>query len=1116
MQKSLKTGFKISELNEKRTKLTNTAKTLFATPGDSELKTAFTHAVNDFIDSILTYTEDLLAQLDRDFSAAMRPKPFSSSCSPGVGSSTEDWGGGGEQSEMDYTFLAADNEILNDELASRDEMIQRLTEHIGALERSNKERIQDVHRLTQDNLLLLEQKVGALGQEEEGNKVCELLRAEAAIVAQNNKELLKTIEAMKAEEARLERLLAAQEEQRTALEEQCDRVYSATQKLCFEQQQHVQNDEHDTNSNALSRRKSRRQRKVMSMCADDVVSESTRMGSPSAVVNVSLSRRGYDGCDSSTKRLVALLGSVVPGFESEWGKLSKEKISVVDRAVRSLAKSGGNDNMVSSQRAIRDIPEAIWDWERAGYVSELQRKIAHRKISLSTREAARRNELANIASELGARIAKLVGALSLVLSSQHANTAGAGSGYESQSLGSRRRKTMSDAGDIGEASTAVLDPKNAYFAREEIDSDFTIIRGVISDLISHVREYTKDSDSNDGSNGSSDNSDTTDEKAAKRASAPKLGRVYDQLENEIRCVCVKGTADSAAVAVAARSWEGRMGACAQLARALERDGASATACASRIFAIVSAGYRCFKNFASDPYRFMLWELSTTALRLARVLFRVSNCYETARQIAATPAPQKASADTPDTGLWDELLSERRGSDDDDSGVTLNRLVEAMTPVNPIRHKHDVGVVCGALGMLRRYTHPGVLLGKLIERYNVPGSALSAKHRDQVQQNVLCVLRTWTTSFAAVDDLDAVGAVQVLLRFLEGLPQEAAVPAALTHPATAAVANVQQLRREVRHALSQHNRWGRAQAAPHARIPIFREINSPLELITMSNPIIVAEQLTLATHAKMAAMRASDLSYLITNNINNNNTTNNNNNNDNISDTEDKTRDKRIGKKEEKDKVRRNVTVMMEEGMDVCNGGGGMVERLEQVRQLVGIATLVGGSADQRAMVLNRLAKMMVRLHELRNFNDLMCVYMGFKSACVGQLERTMRAVSPETTAALSRFDRLFSDEKCREYRKEVERAVGDGKPFIPALEVVRRDLVALGDRMGGAVSVDGCEEFWECVAPVVKCQSRQYTIVVVEPLCSAVDELPTCTDAALFSLSSAYEPRKHVGYLGKK
>lgn len=1112
MQKSHRTVFKISELNEKRTKLTNTAKTLFATPGDSELKTAFTHAVNDFIDSILTYTEDLLAQLDRDISAAMRPKPFSSSCSPGVDSSTEDWGGGGEQSEMDYTFLAADNEILNDELASRDEMIQRLTEHIGALERSNKERIQDVHRLTQDNLLLLEQKIDALGQEEEGNKVCELLRAEAAIVAQNNKELLKTIEAMKAEEARLERLLAAQEEQRTALEEQCDRVYSATQKLCFEQQ-HVQGDEHNSNSNTLSRRKSRRQRKVMSMCADDVVSESTRMGSPSAIVNVSLSRRGNDGCDSSTKRLVALLGSVVPGFESEWGKLSKEKISVVDRAVRSLAKSGGNDNVVSSQRAIRDIPEAIWDWERAGYVSELQRKLAYRKITLSTREAARRNELVNIASELGARIAKLVGALSLVLSSQCANPAGAGSSYESQSLGSRRRKTMSDARDIGDASTAVLDPKNVYFAREEIDSDFTIIRGVISDLISHVREYTKDSDSNDSGGGNSDNNDVTDEKAAKRASAPKLGRVYDQLENEIRCVCVKGTADSAVVAVAARSWEGRMGACAQLARGLERDGTSATACASRIFAIVSAGYRCFKNFASDPYRFMLWELSTTALRLARVLFRVSNCYETARQIAATPAPQKASANTPDTGLWDELLSERRGSEDDDSGVTLNRLVEAMTPVNPIRHKHDVGVVCGALGMLRRYTHPGVLLGKLIERYNVPGSALSAKHRDQVQQNVLCVLRTWATSFAAVDDLDAVGAVQVLLRFLEGLPQETAVPAALTHPATAAVANVQQLRREVRHALSQHNRYDRAQAAPHARIPIFREINSPLELITMSNPIIVAEQLTLATHAKMAVIRASDLSYLITTNIANNT---NSNNNINISDMEDKMRDKSTGKKEERDKVKRNVAMMMEEGMDVCNGISGMIERLEQVRQLVGIATLVGGSADQRAMMLNRLAKMMVRLHELRNFNDLMCVYMGFKSACVGQLERTMRAVSPETTAALSRFDRLFSEEKCREYRKEVERAVGDGKPFIPALEVVRRDLVALGDRMGGAVSVDCCEEFWECVAPVVKCQSRQYTIVVVEPLCSAVDELPTCTDAALFSLSSAYEPRKHVGYLGKK
>ena len=1097
--KGYKAGFKLSEFNERRLRFIKAAKALFKKPGDEELKTEFSQADKELIDYVLTYTEELLAQIDVGDTMGRPKRSFCSS--GGSASCGED---GGDASEMEYSILAADNETLNDELASREETISRLTERISALEQLNKEQCQVVEQLSRENAMLLERRIDAFAGDSKSaaDELVAQLRSEAAVVAKSNAELTKTLEAMKAEEVRLGLLLKAEEAQRAELERECDRIYEASQQLCAAQIQQQNGKSGGGSGNGInsaldkkSRRKSRRQCRGMSFAVDGLTAASSpqQQQQPSRAV-----------MSSTTEKLIELLCSIVPGFSESWAQLSKDDVRVVDKAVRSLGKSGisgggGNSNNNSSSsrgdsssgnsrgdepfsyaalvtgKALRAWPDAVWAWERAVYAAELGRKLAfHRKPPLTLRESTRRGELVSVAAELGARLGKAVGSMLLALSSKRALP--------------HRRMTVCGSGpdieyfeSVGENNNSGVNDLKAYFAAEEIDNELIGVRTALMTLITRVRELAKETD-------------------VAGPEKPKVERVYDQIENDIRCLGVKGTPDANIIAQASGD-SVALGVRAQLVRSLDEDSASANICASRIFAIVSAGYKYTRSYngggGGGPYGAMLWELSTTALRLAKVLSRISNCYETAVRIRVAATTVKPTLPPQETAATATATTSS-----DNAFISVRQLVETLTPESSSRSKkqHSNNAVASALSMLHTYTTPSTLLACLIERYNNSNNSAGSnnnnnnnKHKAQVQQGVLGVLRTWVSVFGGVDDIAEAGVSDALIHFLESVPPDAPVPApdtftsqAFTVPGTA-----QQLRRDVRHGLELRRRRAKALAVPRPRIPLCCEHRSPLELVFMADPTAVAEQLTLVTHTRVAAVRIGELAASAMST-------------------------KAVACACAWARPEAQAAV-------VRSGAGAFAERSALLEQLVGIVALAHGGVEQRAVMLGRLVHVMMHLQKLHNYNDLMCLYAGFRSAPVMQLARTAALMSQEALRGLAVLDRLFApDGDYKAYRRELEKvaaAADPAEPFIPAFAVVARDVAALNERYPdppahGLVSLARCSAFLGCVAPILKCQSRSYRFIVSDPLYSALAELPACTEATLFSLSSLYEPRRHVGFTG--
>ncbi|KAH3743344.1 Ras guanine nucleotide exchange factor [Pelomyxa schiedti] len=413
------------------------------------------------------------------------------------------------------------------------------------------------------------------------------------------------------------------------------------------------------------------------------------------------------------------------------------------------------------------------------------------------------------------------------------------------------------------------------------------------------------------------------------------------------------------------------------------------------------------------------------------------------------ALQMVSSEVPTSvSPWQEKVLPVPDSNGTLRAGTLNNIVSYLTS----DEFYNTKLLKSCITTYQSFCTPYELLDKLRQRYQIPEGALQPAKATAIQLKVGVVIKYWIEN--QFQDFDK-RTISMLNEFIELLKRDGH-----TRLATSLQSELAKKEEEAKV----------QQQLTTKETPIEIPSYSLLEIWESAPEIDIAQQLTLIESSLFQSINASEL---LDQNW-----------------TKKKTRYKSVN-------VHR------------------MIARSNQVAFWVTLTILSGTTASVRARYYTKFIMIAEHLRRIGNYSSVMSILAGLTTSPVSRLTLTKQAVNKSALALLEKLHQLMSPTMSfKTYRECLHKNTSF---VIPYLGTYLSDLTFICD--GNPDFVDSTEEVplinikkreleYSVIAEMQLFQVTNCTFTPQEPLYTLLQDLPSCDDDQLYTLSLQLEPRK--------
>lgn len=418
----------------------------------------------------------------------------------------------------------------------------------------------------------------------------------------------------------------------------------------------------------------------------------------------------------------------------------------------------------------------------------------------------------------------------------------------------------------------------------------------------------------------------------------------------------------------------------------------------------------------------------------------------------------------DVGMWDsnsmegglifeKAAAELRQSEDPDKKAgagSLSRVVRAASLNKLVElltsdEEHDPRFIPMLLTTYRSFTTPQRLLKKLRERYNVPSSAgLPMERVERIQFRVCVVLKHWLEWQLFDFDKDLIAE---LSEFIDQLSQHS--------------------NKTIRFTADALRRSCEIKSRQSRKIDILRELKPPAvlsfsKMFLELKSVEVAEQMTLIDFNMFKSIRPQEL----------------------LSGAWNK----------EPLKYRAHHVI-------------NLINRANSVSLWVAGMILLQPTSKTRRKMFSKFAVVAAQLRQVHNYHSLMAIISGLNLSAVSRLKTVKEDKANKVVNQLE--DLMNPEASFKKYRDALQSAA---PPTIPFVGVYLSDLTFMedgnSDTLEGLININKRRMVYNIIESVQQYQLTGYTFEKREPLYTFLAELPVLSEADLFTLSLAREPRE--------
>eukprot|EP01132_Coremiostelium_polycephalum_P008350 gene8350-10256_t len=390
-------------------------------------------------------------------------------------------------------------------------------------------------------------------------------------------------------------------------------------------------------------------------------------------------------------------------------------------------------------------------------------------------------------------------------------------------------------------------------------------------------------------------------------------------------------------------------------------------------------------------------------------------------------------------------------------ATLNQLVLLLTNDS----NYDSKFLKTFITTYQSFASPGLLLTKLIERFNVPEWYTTNKTKiSTIQQRVIVFLKYWIVNQSSDFDQDVIDQIYYF------------IDTTLTQDG---YAELSKLLKELMDKMIEDREVKLEllfQMPPRIQ---FEEdsILSPMELFSDWSPQSIAQQLTLIDFSIFKEIEAREL---LNQNFN-------------------------------KPKMKYRAPNVMR-----------MINRSTQISYWVAMVILLEGKKEKRLKHFEKFLDIAKHLLKMNNLNTLMSLIAGLNMTPVHRLKKTKKKLSSSALSTLSETERIFSSKKSfKNYRDHLTTIT---PPCIPYLGFNLTDLTFIDEGNpdtfpqesnsqvpGLLINFKKREQFYQAWNDLSHYQQYPYPFQQEEPLNTFLLHFPVLDEKDLYDLSTSLEPR---------
>lgn len=380
-------------------------------------------------------------------------------------------------------------------------------------------------------------------------------------------------------------------------------------------------------------------------------------------------------------------------------------------------------------------------------------------------------------------------------------------------------------------------------------------------------------------------------------------------------------------------------------------------------------------------------------------------------------------------------------------ATLNQLIALLVSDT----KYDPEYMKMFITMFESFTNPYILLEKLTQRHNVP-STVDTSRVPALQLRVSVVLKYWIDNHGDEFDDDVASRIE---QFIDTDLRNAG-------HGEMAMLLLEQLRKKMEASMAQKESLNHI--PPHMTNS-FSDFSSPADLLLLTPPGILAEQLTLIDYAIFRDIEPRELQ----------------NQSWNKADI----------------KACRSPNVIR------------LINRSTQVSYWVATMILMHTKVEDRVKVWEKIIDISKALLKLHNYNTLMSIIAGLNNSCVFRLKKTRKKLLSSARDTLAAVEKVMSTQQSfKNYRNALREA---SPPCMPYLGVHLSDLVFIedgnADKLNGEINVRKRELIYTVIKDLLHYKQYPYP-AQKHTTYDFLSSLPTLNEKELYTISIFLEPRK--------